>query len=143
MDHYTKKALWIYWIRGDDEVELTDKEFSNNDDEVARRNDGFCNGENLPQAYIFRNLLHYQDYEWYEALEDDKLKEEALRNKAIMEGFVNEEDDDESHEEYDAIKEDEYDDLARTNDDACRAYQEIFRMIDEGWMVTELSERRS
>ncbi|GJU50253.1 hypothetical protein Tco_1219808 [Tanacetum coccineum] len=96
MDHYTKKALWIYWIRGDDEVELTDKEFSNNDDEVARRNDGLCNGENLPRAYIFRNLLHYQDYEWYEALEDDKLKEEALRNKAIMEGVVNEEDDDES-----------------------------------------------
>ncbi|GJU23605.1 hypothetical protein Tco_1156947 [Tanacetum coccineum] len=27
MDHYTKKALWIYWIRGDDEVELTDEEF--------------------------------------------------------------------------------------------------------------------
>ncbi|GJZ97415.1 hypothetical protein Tco_0669868, partial [Tanacetum coccineum] len=26
MDHYTKKALWIYWIRGDDEVELTDEE---------------------------------------------------------------------------------------------------------------------
>ncbi|GKA68005.1 hypothetical protein Tco_0767922 [Tanacetum coccineum] len=39
-------------------------------------------------------------------------------------------------EEYVAIKEDEYDDLARTSDDACRAYQEIFRMMDEGWMVT-------
>ncbi|GJU62743.1 hypothetical protein Tco_1244578 [Tanacetum coccineum] len=25
----------IYWIRGDDEVELTDEEFSNNEDEVA------------------------------------------------------------------------------------------------------------
>ncbi|GKE27959.1 hypothetical protein Tco_0119846 [Tanacetum coccineum] len=25
MDHYTKKALWIYWIRGDGEVELTDE----------------------------------------------------------------------------------------------------------------------
>ncbi|GKE63820.1 hypothetical protein Tco_1514187, partial [Tanacetum coccineum] len=37
MDHYTKKALWIYWIRGDDEVELTDEESSNSDgeDEVA------------------------------------------------------------------------------------------------------------
>ncbi|GKE77078.1 hypothetical protein Tco_1543198, partial [Tanacetum coccineum] len=23
IDHYTMKALWIYWIRGDDEVELT------------------------------------------------------------------------------------------------------------------------
>ncbi|GKE74528.1 hypothetical protein Tco_1536569, partial [Tanacetum coccineum] len=35
MDHYTKKALWIYWIRGDDEVELTDEEFFDNEDEVA------------------------------------------------------------------------------------------------------------
>ncbi|GJS70970.1 VIER F-box protein 2 [Tanacetum coccineum] len=35
MDHYTKKALWIYWIRGDDEVELTDEEFSDNEDEVV------------------------------------------------------------------------------------------------------------
>ncbi|GKB99953.1 hypothetical protein Tco_0986090 [Tanacetum coccineum] len=35
MDHYTKKALWIYWIIGDDEVELTDEEFSDNEDEVA------------------------------------------------------------------------------------------------------------
>nr|GFA91776.1 hypothetical protein [Tanacetum cinerariifolium] len=39
-------------------------------------------------------------------------------------------------EEYVAIKEDEYDDLARTSKDACRAYQEVFRMMDEGWMVT-------
>nr|GFC12787.1 hypothetical protein [Tanacetum cinerariifolium] len=39
-------------------------------------------------------------------------------------------------EEYVAVKEDEYDDLGRTNNDACRAYQEIFRMMDEGWMVT-------
>nr|GEV63213.1 helitron helicase-like domain-containing protein [Tanacetum cinerariifolium] len=30
MDHYTKRALWIYWIRGDDEVKLSDAEFSNN-----------------------------------------------------------------------------------------------------------------
>ncbi|GKA76066.1 hypothetical protein Tco_0782444, partial [Tanacetum coccineum] len=36
MDHYTKKALWIYWIRGDDEVELTDEEFFDNEDEVAK-----------------------------------------------------------------------------------------------------------
>ncbi|GJW55172.1 hypothetical protein Tco_0099257 [Tanacetum coccineum] len=34
IDHYRKKALWIYWIRGDDEVELTDKEFSDNEDET-------------------------------------------------------------------------------------------------------------
>ncbi|GKF38655.1 hypothetical protein Tco_0118716, partial [Tanacetum coccineum] len=48
---------------------------------------------------------------------DSELKDEALRNKAIMEGFIKE-DDDESREE------------------ACQAYQEIFWIMDEGWMVT-------
>ncbi|GJW24516.1 hypothetical protein Tco_0038327 [Tanacetum coccineum] len=33
MDHYTMKAIWIYWARGDDEVELTDKESSDSEDE--------------------------------------------------------------------------------------------------------------
>ncbi|GKF58310.1 hypothetical protein Tco_0171847, partial [Tanacetum coccineum] len=33
MDQYTMKALWIYWIKGDDEVELTHEESSDNDDE--------------------------------------------------------------------------------------------------------------
>ncbi|GJY93319.1 hypothetical protein Tco_0509101 [Tanacetum coccineum] len=143
---------------GDDEVELTDEEFSNNEDEVAEvfwidtnifdfktpmcktfkefnyllqinldlltkdiegfktydeykddwiyewnkdipwvdekpwtdagREDGYCNGGSLPVAYHIRNSLHYQDLEWSKALEDGKLKDEALRNKAIMEGLI-------------------------------------------------------
>ncbi|GJX91835.1 hypothetical protein Tco_0345161 [Tanacetum coccineum] len=32
MDRYTKNALWIYWTRCDDEVELTDEEFSDPND---------------------------------------------------------------------------------------------------------------
>ncbi|GJW66170.1 hypothetical protein Tco_0118054 [Tanacetum coccineum] len=39
-------------------------------------------------------------------------------------------------EEYVAVKEDEYDDLTITRKEACQAYQEIFRIMDEGWMVT-------
>ncbi|GKD45023.1 hypothetical protein Tco_1269668, partial [Tanacetum coccineum] len=35
MDHYTMKALWIYWIKGDNEVELTDEESSNDEDDIA------------------------------------------------------------------------------------------------------------
>ncbi|GJT56847.1 hypothetical protein Tco_0991901 [Tanacetum coccineum] len=35
MDHYTMKTLWIYRIRGDDEVELTDEESSDDEDEVV------------------------------------------------------------------------------------------------------------
>ncbi|GJQ97721.1 hypothetical protein Tco_0008860 [Tanacetum coccineum] len=49
------------------------------------KEDGYCNGENLPGAYILGDTLHYQDLEWYDALKDNELKEEALRNKAIME----------------------------------------------------------
>ncbi|GJR89042.1 hypothetical protein Tco_0213053 [Tanacetum coccineum] len=55
--------------------------------------DGYCNGGNLPGAYRIGNSLHYQDLEWYEALKDSELKDEALRNKAIMEGLIS---DDES-----------------------------------------------
>ncbi|GJV03016.1 hypothetical protein Tco_1336585 [Tanacetum coccineum] len=55
------------------------------------REDGYCNGGNLPGAYIIGNSLHYQDLEWYEALEDSELKDEALQNKAIMEGLINDE----------------------------------------------------
>nr|GEV79574.1 hypothetical protein [Tanacetum cinerariifolium] len=102
-------------------------------------------------------------------LEDSELKEEALRNKAIMEGLINEDvesndEDDKRHElhgnethelpvcnirrfemikysfrqdeEYVAVKENEYEDLTSTTKDTCRAYQEIFRMMDEGWMTS-------
>ncbi|GJW22090.1 hypothetical protein Tco_0032712 [Tanacetum coccineum] len=113
MDHYTMKALWIYWIRGDDEVELTDEEFSDNEDEIAevfRIDTNIFDYEtpicstfnefnylskvgNLPETFIIENQLHYQDYEWYKALEDSELKDEALRNKAIMEGFIKDDDD--------------------------------------------------
>ncbi|GJU05325.1 hypothetical protein Tco_1121755 [Tanacetum coccineum] len=54
--------------------------------------DGYCNGGNLPETYIIGNQLHYLDLEWYEALEDSELKNEALRNKAIMEGFIKDDD---------------------------------------------------
>ncbi|GJV22041.1 hypothetical protein Tco_1371061 [Tanacetum coccineum] len=48
---------------------------------------------NLPRAYIIRNTHRYQDLEWYEALKDVKLKKEALKNKAIMEGMIDEDDE--------------------------------------------------
>ncbi|GKA29307.1 hypothetical protein Tco_0715552 [Tanacetum coccineum] len=163
------------------------------------REDGYCNGGNLPGAYIVGNILRYQDLEWYDALKDSELKEEALRNKAIMEGLINEDvesndegwkswddfentngdrneweyenehEDDERHElcgnethelpvcnirrfemikysfgqdeEYVVVKENEYEDLTSTSEDACRAYQEIFRMMEEGWM--DLAAKKS
>ncbi|GJU50318.1 zf-CCHC domain-containing protein [Tanacetum coccineum] len=59
----------------------------NND--VPWRKDGYCNGGNLLGDYIVRNTLRYQYLEWYEALKDSELKEEALRNKANMKGLIN------------------------------------------------------
>nr|GEZ76290.1 hypothetical protein [Tanacetum cinerariifolium] len=57
------------------------------------KDDGYCNRGNLPGAYIVGNTLYYQDLEWYEALKDSKLKEEALKNKAIMEGIIDKDDE--------------------------------------------------
>nr|GEZ41144.1 hypothetical protein [Tanacetum cinerariifolium] len=57
------------------------------------REDGYCTRGNFLGAYHIRNSIHYQDLKWYEALEDSELKERALRNKAIMEGLIS---DDES-----------------------------------------------
>ncbi|GKE02832.1 hypothetical protein Tco_1390815 [Tanacetum coccineum] len=142
MGYDPSDVAFTEWLRGDDEVELTDEEFSDNEDEVAEiyewnkdipwvdekpwtkagvwteqkpvkhtckpfnyktgcsecptcswREDGYYNGGNLPGAYHIGNSLHYQDLEWYEALEDSELKDKALRNKAIMECLIS---DDES-----------------------------------------------
>nr|GEY17534.1 hypothetical protein [Tanacetum cinerariifolium] len=41
-------------------------------------------------------------------------------------------------EEYVSIKECEYNNLKKTNEDSCQAYQEIFHSLDEGWMVTRV-----
>ncbi|GJS03260.1 hypothetical protein Tco_0319768 [Tanacetum coccineum] len=151
------------------------------------RDDGYCNGGNLPGTYIIGNQLHYQNYEWYKALEDSELKDLALRNKASMEGLISDDDNESCYEqrirwnvytnfddayeikhdkeelcevheppvcnirkymmikysfnnddEYVVVKEDEYDDLTITRKEACQAYQEIFRIMDEGWMVTRM-----
>nr|GEV64362.1 hypothetical protein [Tanacetum cinerariifolium] len=61
------------------------------------REDGYCNGGNFPGTYIIGNQLHYQDLEWYEALEDCELKDKALRKKSIMEGLIS---DNESINDY-------------------------------------------
>ncbi|GJY75557.1 hypothetical protein Tco_0480673 [Tanacetum coccineum] len=161
MDHYTMKALWIYWIRGDDEVELTDEEFSDNEDEIAEDIMGFKTYDDYKDDWIYewnKDVPWVDEKPWtdtgYEALEDSEPKDEALRNKAIMEGFIKDDDNEEElcevheplvctiqrfemikysfgqGEEYVAIKEDEYDDLARTSNNACRPRE---GNIDEYW----------
>ncbi|GJS22423.1 hypothetical protein Tco_0451055 [Tanacetum coccineum] len=53
--------------------------------------DGYCNGGNLPGRFRVGNTIQYQDYEWYEALEDSDLKDESLRNKVALEESMNQE----------------------------------------------------
>ncbi|GJX12735.1 hypothetical protein Tco_0204493 [Tanacetum coccineum] len=132
-------------IRGDDEVELTDEEYSDNDDEITEvfridtnifdyetplcsafnefnyllkvdpdllRKDmmGFKTYEDYKDGWIYKwnndvpwvyekPWTNAIDYKWYEALEDCKLKDEALRNKAIMEGSIKEDDDKSRYEQ--------------------------------------------
>ncbi|GKB89226.1 hypothetical protein Tco_0961498 [Tanacetum coccineum] len=43
-------------------------------------------------------------------------------------------------DEYVVIKEHEHLDHSRTNIDACQAYRELFRIMDEGWLVTKAKE---
>ncbi|GKB00852.1 hypothetical protein Tco_0828896 [Tanacetum coccineum] len=57
------------------------------------KDDRYCTGGNLPGAYIVGNTLRYQDLVWYEALKNGKLKDEALLNKAIMEGTIRDEEE--------------------------------------------------
>ncbi|GJU65550.1 hypothetical protein Tco_1247385, partial [Tanacetum coccineum] len=146
MDYHTMKALWIYWIRGDDEVELTDEESSDDEDEISEvfRIDtnifdyetplcstfnefnyllkvdpdlltkdilGFKTYEDYKDDWIYewnKNVPWVYDrpwldqgiweepkpdYEWCDALEDSILKEEALMNKDIIEGLIDDNND--------------------------------------------------
>ncbi|GKB36033.1 hypothetical protein Tco_0880975 [Tanacetum coccineum] len=68
------------------------------------KEDGYCNGGNLPGAYIVGNTLRYQDLEWYDALKDSELKDKALRNKAIMEGLIDEDNESSNNEDKERCK---------------------------------------
>ncbi|GJY32046.1 hypothetical protein Tco_0415541 [Tanacetum coccineum] len=60
------------------------------------------------------NSFCYQDYEWYDTLEDSKLKEETLINKAILEESINVEEESNKakqgwFDEHKLIGDDDYD----------------------------------
>ncbi|GKE59289.1 hypothetical protein Tco_1498474 [Tanacetum coccineum] len=112
-------------------------------------------------------MTYFQYHKWYDELDDGKLKEEALMHKARFEESNNtgntqdnQEHKKEHHDssichvrrfekikysfdaddEYVAIKEHEHFDHSRTNIEACQAYRELFRIMDEGWLVTKATE---
>ncbi|GJR03635.1 reverse transcriptase domain-containing protein [Tanacetum coccineum] len=51
------------------------------------KEEGCCNRGDLPAIIRIGSNIHFQDYEWYEGLKDGELKEEALKEKAILEGL--------------------------------------------------------
>ncbi|GJW46698.1 hypothetical protein Tco_0078344 [Tanacetum coccineum] len=177
----TKNALWIFWARGDDEVELFDEESSDPDNENLIDEDDvteiFRIDTNVfdfetPTCRAFKEFNYllqidpdvltkdidrfktyeeYKDdwiYEWNEdipwwtflsgQLVVGKMMDIAMVKTCLEHLKLGTHSDIKiwSDEEYVAIKECEYDDLTKTNEDACRAYQEIFRSMDEGWVVT-------
>ncbi|GJV02974.1 hypothetical protein Tco_1336543 [Tanacetum coccineum] len=130
MDWYTKNALWLYWIRGDDEEVLTDEEIYDLEEEKVseekeiveisrtkmnifdfetplyrsmngieksrglKKNHGWMMklGRNLMMKYVMNAINFNSKVDtlngllWYEGLEDGDLKDEALKEKAILEG---------------------------------------------------------
>ncbi|GKA52450.1 hypothetical protein Tco_0745765 [Tanacetum coccineum] len=120
MDIFTKGALWDYWKLGSDEIEQTNEETSNltetNHDDEKEIGEIFRIETNLfdyktPLCEKFKEFNYLlkidpdlltkdiEGFKTYDEYKDDwiyecELKEEALRNKAILEGLIN--DDDES-----------------------------------------------
>ncbi|GKC70120.1 hypothetical protein Tco_1116003 [Tanacetum coccineum] len=41
----------------------------------SSRNDGYCNGRDLPGIIQIGNIVYFQQYKWYDGLEDDKLRD--------------------------------------------------------------------
>ncbi|GKA40773.1 hypothetical protein Tco_0733366 [Tanacetum coccineum] len=50
--------------------------------------DGYYSGGNLSRMIRVGNMTYFQNYEWYEGLEVGDLKDEALKEKAILEGSL-------------------------------------------------------
>nr|GEW74399.1 hypothetical protein [Tanacetum cinerariifolium] len=134
---YGLNPLWLGIVRAEKET-LRNKAIMegliNEDDES--NNEGWKSKDNFENTNSNRN-------EWeYENKHKDDERQELCSNKThellaykirrfemIKYSFRDD-------KEYIAIKEDEYDDLTSTSKDVCQVYQEIFHMIDEGWMVT-------
>ncbi|GJT50404.1 hypothetical protein Tco_0976561 [Tanacetum coccineum] len=135
-------------IRGDDEVKLTGKESSDNDDEIAEvfRIDTNIFDYETPICLTFNEFnYHLKDYEWYEALEDCKLKDETLRNKAIMEGSIKEDDESRYKQKRQWNTYTNYDDAYEINHEHNKS-EELYEIqeqpiMDEGWMVTRSGKK--
>ncbi|GJX62966.1 hypothetical protein Tco_0295866 [Tanacetum coccineum] len=170
MDIFTKGALWDYWEIGGDEIEVSDDESSDLEEHWRDKEEEtakifkietvifdyvieLSNMEELIASNTIDKPFYYKTNdvsEWPKPVVErvevicqwsgnlsgaHELPVYNIRKFEMIKYSFRQD------KEYVAVKEDEYDDLARTNDDACRAYQEIFRRMDEGWtdLVKEIS----
>ncbi|GJS72950.1 hypothetical protein Tco_0705791 [Tanacetum coccineum] len=106
--------------------------------------DGFCNGGELPgmvrvgitykdhtqtTTVILLDKEEHKDKDKHGLFNDHDVSVCKIKRFEMFKYSFSEDED------YVPIKEHEYDDLTSTNEDACRTYQEIFRRMDEAWMV--------
>ncbi|GKD81689.1 hypothetical protein Tco_1348528 [Tanacetum coccineum] len=94
---------------------------------TPRRWDGYKNADHDQEEREYEN--EHEDEERCELFDDHELPVCTVRRFEMIKYSFGQD------EEYVAVKEDEYIDLTSINEDACRAYKEIFRVMDEGWMV--------
>ncbi|GJS83536.1 hypothetical protein Tco_0750077 [Tanacetum coccineum] len=91
--------------------------------------------------YLYINCIFGRNYEANNAVETQDNKKEHhdlsicnIRRFEMMKYSFDVDD------EYVANKEHEHSDHSRTNIDACQAYQELFHVMDEVWLVTKAKE---
>ncbi|GJR19682.1 hypothetical protein Tco_0968209 [Tanacetum coccineum] len=104
----------------------------NKDDESSdngwRRWDGYEISDHDQEEREYE--YEHEDEERCELFDDHELPVCTIRRFEMIKYLFRQ------NKEYVGIKEDEYEDLTNTSKEAIHAYQEIFRMMDEGWMVT-------
>ncbi|GJT58177.1 hypothetical protein Tco_0993231 [Tanacetum coccineum] len=106
------------------------KRTENYDDYMNKFNDEF---ENLGMKMVnFLDEMKHEEEERCEVFDDHERPVCYIRRFEMIKYSFRDD------KEYVAIKENEYDDLTNTSKEAIHAYQEIFRMMDEGWMVTRM-----
>ncbi|GKE02065.1 hypothetical protein Tco_1390048 [Tanacetum coccineum] len=124
--------------------------------------DGFCNSGELPRMVRVGCMTYFQDHKWNygtnnagDTQDSQEYKKKHQGNKHTL-SFKPTHDpsvchvrrfemikysfDVDDEYEYVAIKEHEHFDYSRTNFNACQAYRELFRIMDEGWLVTKAKE---
>nr|GEW31216.1 zf-BED domain-containing protein [Tanacetum cinerariifolium] len=98
MDRYTKNALWLYWkkeiLRIETDIILFEtplcKEFKEFNHLLQIDVDVLIGDQPRFKTYKeYKNtcMSYFQDYEWYEGLEDGGFKDETLKEKVILEGL--------------------------------------------------------